>query len=337
MTPGDAAGASPGAEAPSVVVLAAGQGTRMRSSLPKVLHQVAGRPMLEHVLRAARATAPRRIVVVVGHEAERVRERFGGEDDLHFVEQAEQLGTGHALRCALPALDGQRGPMLVLYGDQPLTDPETLRSLLAEQRRLGGAVLLSYQVEDPTGLGRVLRTPDGDLQGIVEERDADAAQRDINEVYPGVFAFDENVGELLRGLTRENRAGEYYLTQMVDLYRRAGRPVHALRGLDAMRFLVGVNTRSELARAEELLRARVRERWLAAGVSMHRPVATAIDDEVRLARDVVLETGVLLRGTTRVGEGATIGAYAVLEDCRVDPGVRVPPHTVARGRHFGAS
>ncbi len=337
MSPGDAAGASPGARMPSVVVLAAGQGTRMRSSLPKVLHEVAGRPMLEHVLRAARATGPRRVVVVVGHGAERVRERFAGQDDLRFVEQSEQLGTGHALQCALPALDGQRGPVLVLYGDQPLTDPETLRSLLGEQRRLGGAVLLSYQVEDPTGLGRVLRAPDGALLGIVEERDADASQRDIKEVYPGVFVFDDRVEELLRGLTRENRAGEYYLTQMVDLYRRAGRPVHAHRGSDAMRFLVGVNTRSELARAEELLRAGVREAWMAAGVTMHRPAGTAIDDEVRLARDVVLEAGVLLRGGTRVGEGARIGAYAVLEDCRVDAGARVPPHTVARGQHFVAT
>lgn len=320
---------------PSVVVLAAGQGTRMRSTLPKVLHEAAGRPLLEHVLRAARSLAPERLVVVVGHEAERVRSHFAADDDLTFVTQDEQLGTGHALRCALPALRGADGPLLVLYGDQPLTDPDTLAALLAEREDRGGAVLLSYEVDDPTGLGRVVRGHDGALLRIVEEKDADERERALREIYPGVFAFDAGVRELLPQLTNDNRAGEYYLTQMVDLYRRAGRALHAYRGEDAMRHLVGVNTREELARAEALLRVRVRRRWMAEGVTLRRPEDTDIDDTVRLARDVVLEPGVLLRGDTEVGEGAQVGAYAVLRDCRVAPGARVAPHTVADGRSFG--
>jgi bifunctional UDP-N-acetylglucosamine pyrophosphorylase / glucosamine-1-phosphate N-acetyltransferase len=317
----------------NVLVLAAGQGTRMRSALPKVLHEAAGRPLLEHVLRATRTLEPRRLVVVVGHGAERVRQRFEGQG-VAFVEQAEQRGTGHALLCARPALEGSARGLLVLYGDQPLVRPETLEGLVDEQRRRGGAVMLTYEVADPFGLGRVIRAPDGSVLRVVEEKDASTQERSIREVYPGAIVFDEAVFELADHLRDDNAAGEYYLTDMVELYRRSGRGLHAHRGWDEMRELVGVNTRSELARAEALLRARIRARWLEAGVTMHAPESTFIDDGVELAPDVILERGVLLRGTTRVGADARVGAYAVLEDCAVAPAATVPPHTVARGRAF---
>jgi bifunctional UDP-N-acetylglucosamine pyrophosphorylase/glucosamine-1-phosphate N-acetyltransferase len=318
----------------SVLVLAAGQGTRMRSALPKVLHEAAGRPLLEHVLRAARTLAPERLVVVVGHGADRVRQRFAGQE-VEFVEQIEQRGTGHALLCARPTLEGARS-LLVLYGDQPLVRPDTLRGLIEEQRRRGGAVMLTYEVDDPFGLGRVVRAPDGGVLRVVEEKDASVEERSIREVYPGAIVLDEAVFELADHLSDDNAAGEYYLTDMVDLYRRSGRGLHAHRGWDEMRELVGVNTRSELARAEALLRARVRARWLEAGVTMHAPETTFIDDDVELAADVVLEPGVLLRGASRVGANARVGAYAILEDCVVAPGARVAPHTVATGRTFDA-
>ena len=317
----------------SVLVLAAGQGTRMRSKLPKVLHEAAGRPLLEHVLLAARSLEPGRLAVVVGHGAERVQQRFRDEGVV-FVEQAEQRGTGHALLCARSALEGRGRALLVLYGDQPLVRPDTLRDLVDAQRQRGGAVMLSYEVADPFGLGRVVRAADGHVLRVVEERDASAEERSIHEVYPGAIVFDEAVFELAGHLSDDNAAGEYYLTDMVDLYRRSGRGLHAHRGWDEMRELVGVNTRSELARAERLLRARTRTRWLEAGVTMHAPEATFIDDSVELAPDVILEPGVLLRGATRVGADARVGAYAVLEDCVVAPAARVPPHTVARGRTF---
>lgn len=320
----------------SVVVLAAGQGTRMRSSLPKVLHEAAGKPLLEHVLSAAGALRPARLVVVVGHGSGAVRARFA-DADVTFVEQTEQRGTGHALLSARGALASASGPLLVLYGDQPLVQPGTLEGLIEEQRRHGGAVLLTYDVAEPFGLGRVVRAPDGSVLRVVEEKDASPEERAIHEVYPGAIVFDEAAFELAGGLSADNAAGEYYLTDMVALYRHSGRGLHAFRGDDEMRELIGVNTRGELARAEALLRRRVRELWLTAGVTMHAPESTFLDDAVTLAPDVVLEPGVLLRGATRVDRGARVGAYAVLDGCTVAAGAVVPPHTVARGQAFEAS
>lgn len=321
------------ADRPAVVVLAAGQGTRMRSSLHKVLHPVAGRPMLAHVLRAARGLDPARLVVVVGHEAEQVRAAFP-DPDIQFVTQERLVGTGDAFVSARTALEGHDGPTVVLYGDQPLTDRDTVTALVREQRRREGMVLLSYDVEDPHGLGRVLRDADGAVLAIREEKDANEAERAIREVWPGVLALDPDAFRVADGLTDDNAAGEFYLTQIVDLYRAAGKSVHAFKGSDAMRLLVGVNTRAELAKAEGIMRALVRDRWLAAGVSMAAPQTTYIDDSVRLSADVTLEPGVLLRGATVVGEGATIGAYAVLDDCVVEAGATVPAHTVASARTF---
>lgn len=308
----------------------------MRSTLPKVLHEAAGRPLLGHVLAAARVLAPERLVVVVGQRGEPVRARFAGAG-VDFVEQQRPRGTGDALLSARAALREFRGSLLVVYGDQPLVAAGTLEALVAEQRRLGGAVMLSYEVDEPFGLGRVVRGPGGDVLRVVEEKDASVEERAIREVYPGAICFDEAVFELARELSDDNAAGEYYLTDMVERYRRSGRGVHAYRGADDMRLLIGVNTRAELARAESLLRARTRARWLELGVTMHAPETTFIDDEVTLARDVVLEPGVLLRGRTRVGEGARVGAYAVLDDCTVAPGASVPAHTVAEGATFSAA
>lgn len=305
----------------------------MRSRLPKVLHEAAGRPLLAHVLTAARTLAPERLVVVVGHGADLVRARFA-DAGVEFVEQPDQLGTGHALVCARAAFEGFHGSLVVLYGDQPLIAAGTVRDLVAEHRRVGGAVMLSYQVEDPFGLGRVVRSSAGAVLRVVEEKDASDEERAIREVYPGAICFDDAVFDLAEGLGDDNAAGEYYLTDMVDLYRRSGRGLHAHRGDDEMKLLVGVNTRAELARAEALLRFRIRARWLDAGVTMHAPETTFIDDGAVLARDVVLEPGVLLRGATRVEEGAHVGAYAVLEDCIVEAGARVAPHTVAAVRTF---
>lgn len=319
----------------NVVVLAAGQGTRMRSSLPKVLHEAAGKPLLAHVLSAVDALGPERVLVVVGHRGEAIRERFAGRS-VEFVEQADQRGTGHALLCTRPQLEGSGGAVLVVYGDQPLLHPATLRGLVEEQRQRGGAVMLSYEVDEPFGLGRVVRSPTGGLLRVVEEKDASQAEKAIHEVYPGVFIFDEAVFELAGQLSDDNAAGEYYLTDMVEIYRRSGRGIRAFRGHDVMRELIGVNTRAELARAEALLRQRVRAGWLDAGVTMQAPERTVIDDAVELARDVVLEPGVILRGHTRVGEGARVGAYAVLDDCTVAAFAHVPAHTVAVGATFPA-
>jgi bifunctional UDP-N-acetylglucosamine pyrophosphorylase / glucosamine-1-phosphate N-acetyltransferase len=318
----------------AVVVLAAGQGTRMRSAKPKVLHDVAGKPILAHVLAAASVLAPERTVVVVGHGADEVRARCG-LPGVEFALQSEQLGTGHAVLAAAEVLGPWGGTLLVLNGDAPLLTSESLARLLGAHHAGGeGMTLLTYEVDDPSGLGRVVRGADGRVERIVEERDTDAATRALREVSPGCYAFDPRVWGLLRSLGAGNAAGEYYLTDVVTAYLSAGLPVRAVLGDDESRLLVGVNDRAQLAEAERLLRDRTRRRWLEGGVTMQAPATTVIDDTVELGRDVELEPGVILRGRTRVGDGARIGAYAVIDDCTVAAGAQVAPLTVARGRRL---
>lgn len=322
-------GGEAAATAPAVVVLAAGMGTRMRSALPKMVHEVAGRPLVEHVVRAAAALEPDRIVLVVGVGAERVREALR-ERPVEFAVQEEQLGTGHALLAAREALAGHPGPVLVLNGDGPLITPATLREALAVQGAEPGMTLVTTEVEDPTGLGRVIRGPGGGVERIVEHRDASPAEREVREINPGIYLFDAGVWERAARLSNDNAQGEYYITDLPGLYLEDGLPVRAVRAADPSEVLAA-NDRAQLAVLERLLRDRIRARWLREGVTMIAPEATWIDDEVELARDVVLEPGVILRGRTRVGEGARLGAYSVLEDAEVAPGERVPPHEVRTG------
>lgn len=320
--------------APLVIVLAAGQGTRMRSRLPKVLHEAAGRPLLEHVLRAARTLAPARVLVVVGHGAAAVQARFA-DAGVAFVAQPDQRGTGDAVARCAEAAAGHDGPIVVLSGDGPLVTPAGLAALLAAQRVGGpGMTLLTVEATDPRGLGRVVRDEAGDVRAIVEERDADAATRAVREVNPGSYAFDGRLWDFLTELDDDNAAGELYLTDLVAAYRRAGLRVRAVRCDDETRELVGVNDRAQLARADRLLRDRLRGRWLAAGVAMTDPATVYLDDDVVLEPDVRLAPGVVLTAGTRVGEGAEVGAYACLRACLVAAGAVVPPHTVADGRTF---
>jgi bifunctional UDP-N-acetylglucosamine pyrophosphorylase/glucosamine-1-phosphate N-acetyltransferase len=315
----------------AAIILAAGHGTRMKSSLPKMLHEVAGRPVLEHVLRAVLPLEPARTLVVVGHGAERVRERFR-DMGVSFVLQERQLGTGHALRTALPELAEFSGDVMVLNGDAPLVTSETLGALRQGHREVqAGMTMLTYRVADPTGLGRIVRDDEGRLLRIVEEKDASAAEREIDEIGPGLYIFDRNVGELAGRLGNSNAQGEYYITEMPGLYLEAGLPVHTVLGRDETGQLVGVNDRAQLAQAERILRDRIRRRWLAEGVTMIAPEQTFIDDTVELARDVLLEPGVVLRGRVRLGEGVRVGAYSVLADVEIGPGEVVPPHTVRSG------
>ena len=316
-----------------VVVLAAGQGTRMRSELPKVLHEAAGLPLLEHVLRAAAPLNPARSVVVVGHGAERVRDRFRAWD-VSFVTQEEQLGTGHAFRQAGPALAGHEGPLLVLNGDGPLLTTDTLRRIVAAPGPGDAMALLACELADPAGYGRILRGEDGAVRGIVEEKDATPEQRRILEVNAGTYLFvDDALGRAER-LDNDNAAGEYYLTDLVAMALAEGSGV-ATASCDDPREAMGVNTRAQLAEAEDVLRQRIRRRWLAEGVTLRDPATAYIDPDVTLSSDVVLDPGVVLRGATHVGEGARIGAYAVLTDCTVAPGAVVPPHRVATGESLG--
>ena len=319
-------------EAPplAVVILAAGQGTRMKSALPKPLHEAAGRPLVEHVVRAALPLKPERIVIVVGHGAELVKARLKGYP-VSFATQAEQRGTGHALLEAEAALEGFKGRILVLNGDGPLLRTETLRALIQSGR--GGMTLLVCEVADPTGLGRIVRAEDGTVARIAEEKDASPEEKRIQEINPGIYLFGPEVFALSGGLSSNNAAGEYYLTDLVSLYLAAGYMVRGVRVADETEVL-GVNDRRHLAHIDRLLRDRVRERWLLEGVSMIAPEQIFIDDTVELAPDVTLYPGVWLRGETAVGRGAVIYPHAYLENCRVTENATVAPHTVARGETF---
>ncbi len=322
---------SEGATPLAVVVLAAGEGKRMRSQLPKVLHEVAGRPLLEHVLRAAEPLGAQRTVVMVGFSGDQVRRRFEGHG-VTFVTQdfSTGYGTGHALRESAKGLEGFQGNVLVLNGDGPLLRSETLAALVAKLEGRSGMALVTCRFSDPTGLGRIVRGPDGELAAIVEEKDATPEQRAIDEVNPGVYLFDATVFERADQLSDDNAAGEYYITDLPRYYLEAGDKVRTLVIEDETE-LLGINDKRQLALAEEVMRERVRRAWLTAGVTMLDPRTTFIDDGVQIGADVVLEQGVALRGATRVGDGARIGAYSVLTDLEVEGGAYILPHTVRAG------
>lgn len=338
-TPNDETGEaapSAGGHRFSVVVLAAGKGTRMRSELPKVLHEAAGVPLLEHVIRAAESLGPRQIVVVVGHGSDQIRERFAARrqaGEIRFVMQRELLGTGHALLQAREALADEQDCVVVLNGDGPLVTAKTISALVEAQAGRPGMALATCEVSDPSGLGRIVRDRAGDVAGVVEDKDASADQLALREINPGIYAFDGSVFDLSTGLSDANAAGEYYITQLLELYLRAGRQVTAIEVEDELEILA-VNDREELARADRALRDRTRRRWLLAGVTMIAPEQVFLDEDVQLGRDVVIWPGAHLLGATTVEDGAIIGPGAVLRDCNVRAGGSVPANLVATGQTF---
>lgn len=311
----------------AVVVLAAGEGTRMKSALPKVLHRILGRTLLDHVLVASAALDPELTVVVVGHGRDQVREHLGdrGEQLLTAV-QEQQNGTGHAVRVALEAAGQQlaAGPVVVLAGDAPLIRSATLLALLAEHEATGAAAtVLSARVPDATGYGRVLRDPDGSVAGIVEHKDATAEQRRITEVNSGVFAFEpDRLRAALAGIGTENAAGEEYLTDVLSVLRGQGETVAALAAADPVEIL-GVNDRVQLADAGRHLRDRVLDHWMLRGVTVVDPPSTWVEVEATLAPDVTLLPNTTLQGRTVVEPFAVVGPDTTLRDVRVGAGARV--------------
>lgn len=283
--------------------------------------------MLAHVVNAAKALQPSRIVVVVGHGAREVEDAFRGSG-LVFATQHEQLGTGHALLQAERAVGTGHSAVVVLNGDGPLIRGETLQTLVdSHHASNAGMTLATTRVTDPTGLGRIVRGSDDLVERIVEEKDASVEERAITEINPGLYVFDPTVFTRAANLTDDNEAGEYYITDLVAEYRGVDARVAALPVSDE-RELLGINDRVELARAERILQDRYRAHWLAAGVSMVAPETVFFGPDVQLEKDVVLGPGVVLQGMTTVGEGAYIGAYSVLVNAVVPPRLRVLPHTL---------
>ncbi len=300
------------------VVLAAGKGTRMKSPLPKVLHEVAGRPMLAWVLDAVAATGPERIVVTVGHEADRVRAVL--PEGVEACIQTPQNGTGHAVDVALDHLGDGTEDVIVVPGDTPLLGPDTLSPL--GRSTDAAAVLLTATLEDPTGYGRIVRGPGGDVRAVVEETDADEATRTICEVNVGMYRFRrDDLARALAEISDDNAQGERYLTDVVAWLVDHGRRVSAVE-VPAPE-VMGVNDHLQLARANAIRRRRILDEWMAAGVAVTDPDRTYVDAEVELEAGVRLHPGVHLQGRTRVRAGAEIGPDTFLLDSDVGPGARI--------------
>ncbi len=319
----------------AVVILAAGQGTRMKSELPKMLHEAAGRPLLGHVIERAKELQPQRIVVVTGHGADAI-ETYFKDADVTFARQDQQLGTAHAFLCAEAALAGFSGDVYVLYGDTPLMRPETLRTALESHREAAGdraagagMTVITGVLEDATGYGRIVRDEHGQVLRIVEQKSATPEEKLIREWNSGMYLFDSSGFELAHAIGNDNSAGEYYLTDILEAYRAAGRPVRA-HTADSSE-LEGCNDRLQLAKADRALRDRLRERWMRAGVTLRDPATTYIDDTASLEPDVILEPGVVVSGQSFIGRGSRIGAYSVVQDSRLVGAVHVKPHSVLEG------
>jgi bifunctional UDP-N-acetylglucosamine pyrophosphorylase/glucosamine-1-phosphate N-acetyltransferase len=322
----------------AVVVLAAGEGTRMRSATtPKVLHPLCGRSMLGHVVHAARGLDPEHLVVVVGHAREQVTAALAELDPTaRAVLQEQQNGTGHAVRVALEALGPLSGTVVVVPGDAPLLTTETLAALVERHAREGAATtLLTAVLDDPTGYGRVVRDAAGAVTAVVEHKDADDVTRAVREVATSVYAFDvAALAEALGALTTDNAQGEEYLTDVVGLHRTAGRGVAASVAAVPGETM-GVNDRVQLSQAARLLRDRLVERHQRAGVTVVDPQTTWIGVDVELSPDVVLEPGCQLHGATRVAAAAVVGPDTTLTDCEVGEGAQVV-RTHATGAVIGA-
>jgi len=315
-----------------VVVLAAGQGKRMHSRLPKVLHPLGGRPMLLHILESARRLAPKRLAVVIGHGGETVASRLEAPD-VAWVLQERQLGTGHAVMQALPKLDPS-GVVLVLYGDVPRIATGTLRSLVdaAAENQLA---LLTQELEDPRGMGRIVRDASGRVARIVEERDASEAERALREINTGIIAAPfARLSAWLSGLGNDNAQGEYYLTDIVAAAVAEGFPVAVRRPQSATECL-GVNSKRELARVERLLQMDRANTLLDAGVTLADPARIDVRGELACGKDVHIDVNCIFEGRVELGEGVVIGANCILRDVVVGAGAEIRPFSLLEEASVG--
>jgi bifunctional UDP-N-acetylglucosamine pyrophosphorylase/glucosamine-1-phosphate N-acetyltransferase len=305
-----------------IVILAAGKGTRMKSALPKVLHRAGGLPLIEHVVRAAAVLSPRTTTVIVGHQAGLVEQATGERPGLHFARQEPQLGTGHALLQAEPALAGQTGTVVLLSGDVPLLRRDTLQGLVRTHAgSRAAATVLTAMMEDPHGYGRIVRDRAGRITAIVEHKDATPEQRRIAEINSGIYAFD--LGPLfgaLKEIGASNAQAEYYLPDLVTIYRSRGLTVETMVAGDPQEIL-GVNSRKELADVTTILRTARNEALMESGVTIVDPATAFIGPDVTVGADTTIHPGVYLEGRTAVGVGCVIHSGVRIVDSRIDDGV----------------
>ncbi len=304
----------------AVAILAAGKGTRMKSDLPKVLHLLGGRSLVERVLMSCADLCPERQLAIVGYQGDRVKQAMLDRPDLEFVEQAQQLGTGHAVQQLLPYLADFTGDLLVLNGDVPLLRPETLQALLqTHQQHQNAATILTAQIPNPQGYGRVFCDGNDRLKEIVEDKDCTDAQRQNRRVNAGIYCFNwQKLQEVLPQLQSNNKQQEYYITDAVNFLS----PVMVYDVPDYQEIL-GINDRRQLATAYQILQARIKDNWLAAGVTIVDPDSVTIDDTVEIGVDAIIEPQTHLRGTTTIGANSRIGPGALIENSQIAANVTV--------------
>jgi bifunctional UDP-N-acetylglucosamine pyrophosphorylase/glucosamine-1-phosphate N-acetyltransferase len=318
----------------SIAILAAGEGKRMRSRLPKVLRPLGGRPLLAHVIGTARTLAPSRICVVYGHGGDAVRQRFP-DPDLAWALQDPPRGTGHALAQALPQL-APDGVTLVLFGADPLASAATL-STVVRHARAGALSLLTIDLDDPTGYGRIVRGDDGTVQAIVEHKDATPAQRAIREINTGVMAAPTACfARWLAAVDNRNASGEYYLTDVIRLARKEGVPVEATRAANVIETL-GVNTMRELADLERLYQRQQAQALLDAGVHIADPARIDVRGALDCGMDVSIDVGCVFEGSVHLADGVVVGPYCVLKDASVGAGTLIAPYSHIDGATIGAN
>ncbi|MCR4426477.1 MAG: bifunctional UDP-N-acetylglucosamine diphosphorylase/glucosamine-1-phosphate N-acetyltransferase GlmU [Firmicutes bacterium] len=311
------------------LILAAGLGKRMRSALPKVLHEVAGVPMVDHVFRTVRDAGAKKVLVLVGHGGERIEEHFRA--NVEIVWQKEQLGTGHAVMCAADALSGYDGAVVVVPGDVPLLQASSIRHLVEQHEKSGSAAtMLTMVLSDPAAYGRVVRDGAGRVTGVVEFKDASDEIRTVREVNTGVFCFSTRLlFEALPHVTNDNQQGEYYLPDVIPVLISRGHAVSALTLSDPLEGM-GVNSRVELASAERVMRDRKRWEVMDSGVTLVDPGSTFIDMDVRIGRDTVILPFTIIQGSTSIGESCSVGPYVNIRDAVVGDGCKIGPFSFIR-------
>lgn len=304
------------------IILAAGKGTRMRSKYPKVLHKVGGKPMLQHVIDAATAAGAQKKVIIVGHEAEIVEAMVGSQGTIAL--QAEQLGTGHAVMQTAEALKGFSGTALILCGDTPLLDGEELKKFCEAHQASGtAATVLTAIMDDPFGYGRIIRDANGNVQGIVEQKDATDEQKAIREINTGIYCMEcPQMFDILATLTNDNAQGEYYLTDVLQKLNAAGAKVGGVSTADSD-MVMGINSRKQLSVAEGVMRQRILDKLMDAGVTIMDPASTFIEASVKIGRDTIIYPYTWLEGSTEIGE-----------DCEIGPNVRFTNVKIGDDNHL---
>lgn len=329
----------------AAVILAAGRSTRMKTELPKVLHEVCGRPMLAYVLDACRQAGISRLIIVVGFGREAVEKTFANEPDVTFVHQAEQKGSGHAVMVCADSLKGFTGDCVVIAGDMPLIQADTLSTLIGGHRATGAAAsLATTTLDDPTGYGRIVRNARGEFEKIVEHRDCTPEQLAIREVNPSYYCFDAaTLLDVLPKIKPNNAKGEYYITDTLELIRAAGKPVRASVNVPAAD-ATGINSRVDLAAVSAMMQQRIATRWMESGVTIVSPSNTWIDHRATIGPETIIRPFTTIEGHARIGAGCEIGPYAYVRDGAVvadgaiiGPGILTAIDTAGKGMTAAAS